>query len=239
MVIMLRYTLFDMGDRKVNFFANGLTSLINFGFKVSNSQSYESTFSTYSQKLYGPLTGKGILNYITSHDDSQPFDKERKTPFEAATRLLLCPGASQVYYGDETNRNLIVEGTVGDATLRSFMNWEELADNTTREGHTTQSVLQHWQKLGKFRKAHPAVGAGRHAMISESPYYFKRILQSNSFEDQVVVGLDLPAGIKEVNVTGIFANGSLVKEYYSGKSHKVTEGKLVVDTPHPVVLFGK
>jgi hypothetical protein len=31
---------------------------------------------------------------------------------------------AQVFYGDESARSLVVEGTQGDATLRSFMNWD-------------------------------------------------------------------------------------------------------------------
>jgi len=60
---------------------------------------------------------------------------------------LLSPGISQTYYGDETGRSLVVEGTQGDATLRSFMNWEDVKSNPE-----TQKTLLHWQKLGQFRK---------------------------------------------------------------------------------------
>lgn len=57
-----------------------------------------------TKKVYlnGALKGKSVLNYLTSHDDGEPFDKRRIKPMEAATKLLLSPGASQVYYGDES-----------------------------------------------------------------------------------------------------------------------------------------
>ena len=86
-------------------------------------------------------------------------------------------GNINLYYGDETKRPLIIEGTVGDATLRSFMNWDEM-DNAA-----TKKLLAHWQKLGQFRKAHPAIGAGTHKMISKSPYTFSRTYKN----DKVVV----------------------------------------------------
>jgi alpha-amylase len=35
---------------------------------------------------------------------------------ETGTKLLLSPGVSQVYYGDESARSLVIEGTQGDAT---------------------------------------------------------------------------------------------------------------------------
>jgi alpha-amylase len=41
-------------------------------------------------------------------------------------------------------------------------------------------------------------------MISNSPYWFSRIYKT----DKVVIGLDLPKGTKEVNVSGIFENGT-------------------------------
>ena len=119
---------FDFGDRKVNYFDNSFRSLINFEFKWNAAQnSYEELFSRYSSILNDQLKGYGTMNYVSSHDDGEPFDKERTKPFESATKLLLCPGTSQVYYGDESARTLIVDGAIGDANLRSNMNWNEIA----------------------------------------------------------------------------------------------------------------
>ena len=233
-------TLFDIGDRKVNYFANGLNCLINFGFKYDGHQAIETTYSNYSKILQGPLKGKNVLNYISSHDDGQPFDRDRQIPLESATKLLLCPGASQIYYGDETARPLTVEGAGGDAHLRSFMNWDELSANSQRGRHTIGEILEHWQKIGRFRKEHPAVGAGVHTMISQSPYYFKRVFRTaNGYTDAIVAGLHLPKGEKEVNVQGLFAEGETLREYYSGQTTVVTNGKIKINTNYPLVLFGK
>ena len=118
---------YDFPDKTVNYFNNAFNSLINFEFKWNAAQkSYEEQFNRYNTILSKELNNYGILNYLTSHDDGQPFDKNREKPYEVATRLLLSPGTSQIYYGDETARDLTIEGTVGDATLRSFMNWEEI-----------------------------------------------------------------------------------------------------------------
>ena len=232
-------TLFDMGDKKINFFQNGLTSLINFGFKTDGNHAYDSIFTNYSSTLHGPLKGKSVVNYISSHDDGSPFDRERQRPIESATKLLLCPGATQIYYGDETARPLTYSDASGDANLRTFMNWEELENNASKGEFTVQEILLHWQKLGKFRNAHPAVGAGVHKMISESPYYFTRSFKSGDFEDEIVVGLDLPAGAKVVAVSDIYQDGERIKEYYSGKEVAVDDGKILIDTPYSLVLFGK
>ena len=142
-------------------------------------------FSKYSTLLQREFAGKSIVHYISSHDDGGPYDLDRKDPINAGTKLLLCPGAVQVYYGDETNRPLVVEGTEGDANLRSFMNWSELQANQKRNGFAAQDVLAHWQKLGRFRRAHLAVGAGVHTQLSDAPYTFKRVHTSGSIQDQV------------------------------------------------------
>ena len=230
---------FDFGDRKVDYFAHGMQGLINFEFKYDATKSYEEIFTKYSTALNGPLKGQIIVNYATSHDDGGPFDKQRTKTIEAGTKLLLCPGSSQVYYGDETGRSLEIEGTIGDATLRSFMNWEELEANKEVNGVPMKAILTHWQKLGQFRAAHPSVGAGVHQMISEEPYYFKREYASGSYSDKVVVGLDLAKGEKTVNVAGVFANGDVVKDYYSGKTVEVRNNEVSVSTDFDILLLGK
>jgi alpha-amylase len=227
--------LFDFGDKKVNYFENGFQSLINFDFKWNAAQnSYEELFSTYSNILGNQLKGFGVLNYVSSHDDGSPFDKERTKPFESATKLLLCPGASQVYYGDESARSLIIEGTVGDATLRSNMNWDEIANN-----QQTKDVLTHWQKLGKFRINHPSVGAGVHKMLSEKPYVFERAYSKGAFSDAVVIGLDVPEGEKELTVGTIFKDGDELLDAYSNTKVTVKNSAVKISTPYTVVLLEK
>jgi alpha-amylase len=231
--------LYDFGDRKVDYFNHGLTSLINFEFKYDAARPYEEIFSKYDRQLNGPLKGHSVLNYISSHDDGSPFDKERMRALEAGTKLLLCPGASQIYYGDESSRSLQIQDAQGDATLRSFMNWDELESKQQRNGVSVNEVLAHWQKLGQFRRAHPAVGAGRHEQVASRPYLFKRSYSKGNFQDAVLVGLELPKGRKEIPVSSIFANGEQVVDYYSGKKLKVAAGRVVVDSEYDIVLLGK
>ena len=199
---------------------------------------YEQLFSSYSDQLYGPLKGVGVLNYLSSHDDGGPFDKERVKPMEAGTKLLLSPGASQVYYGDESSRELVIPGTQGDATLRSKMNWEEMESNVVRNGVPISEVKLHYQKLGQFRRAHPAVGAGLHQMISESPYIFSRVYETEGYSDRVVAGLDLKPGKKQIVLNGLFEEGTVIRDYYSGEKVIVKEGRVTLDTPHDMVLLG-
>lgn len=222
---------YDFGDRKVDYFANGFNSLINFDFRNEAKMNYEELFSKYNQILQNDLNGFSVMNYVSSHDDGYPFDKKREKTFESGTKLLLAPGISQVYYGDETARSLDIEGTQGDATLRSFMNWEDIGNEKTKE------ILMHWQKLGQFRKNHPAVGAGIHKMISASPYVFSREYAKENYTDKVIVGLDLAKGKKEISVGMIFENGNKVKDTYSGKTAVVENGKVVIDSNFGIVLL--
>ena len=95
---------FDFGDRKVDYFGNSFDALINFDLRSSAGKRYEEVFSRYSEILNSEMDSYGTLNYITSHDDGQPYDKARKKTYEGAIRLLLAPGASQIYYGDEVGQ---------------------------------------------------------------------------------------------------------------------------------------
>ena len=222
---------FDFGDKKVDYFANGFNSLINFELKTDAEKNYEAIFKKYSSLLHSKLNGVSVLNYLTSHDDNSPFDKDRKKPFYSANVLLLTPGASQVYYGDETSRDLTIEGTVGDATLRSFMNWEDLSDPKTQE------ILTHWQKLGQFRNHHPAIGAGRHKRLAKKPYVFSRTYTDGEFKDKVVVGLDLPKGKKSLWVKGFFGDGTQLFDTYSQTKVEVMNGRVILDNAYTVALL--
>ena len=222
---------FDFGDKKVNYFDKAFNSLINFEIKWNAKQMAEKdVFHKYDSLLNTNLKGYGVLNYMTSHDDGQPFDKERKMPFKTATMLLLTPGTSQVYYGDETARDLTIEGAVGDATLRSFMNWDAISDDKT------QQVLKHWQKLGQFRANHMAVGAGKHEIIlEENGLIFSRIRK----EDKVVIGINLSKGEKCIDVSSIFKNGTALNDVYSNQIVQVKDGKVLIDSDFDIILLEK
>lgn len=230
---------FDYGDTLVDFFSEGIDHLINFEFKYDATNSYEAIYSKYSEILNDKLEGKGVLNYLSSHDDGSPFDANRTRPFDAAIKLLLAPGAAQIYYGDETSRMLATEGAVGDANLRSFMNWQEIEENAVIEGYSISDILDHYKKLGTFRLSHPSVGAGIHRMISESPYYFERKYTVGDWSDIVVIGLDLEEKVKKVPVKGIFTDGEVLQDAYSGVSVTVEKGMATVESEFPIVLLGK
>ncbi len=222
--------LYDYGDRKVDFFNYGYESLINFEFKYDAEKDYESIFSKYSDLLQSQeMKDLSVLNYLSSHDDGSPFDGGRVKTFEAGTKLLLSPGAAQIYYGDETARTLQVPGTEGDATLRSNMNWNDVEEGTVSD------LLLHWRKLGSFRAKQLAVGAGSHLMLQTSPYVFQRSMPSG---EGVVVGLDQPEGRKEIPVGDVFADGMTVTDHYSDQQVTIDGGMAVLSSPYDIVLLG-
>lgn len=223
---------FNFGDKKVDFFDHGFNSLINFDLKTDAHKNYETIFKKYSRLLNTRLKGKGVLNYLTSHDDGSPYDKERNKSIHSANVLLLTPGTSQVYYGDETARNLQIDSTQGDATLRSFMNWDALDSLPD-----IQKIHQHWEKLGKFRRNHPAIGAGKHKRLGKSPYVFSRTYAQGDFKDKVVVGLDLPKGKKSLWVKGFFGDGTKLYDTYSETEVIVANGKVILDNEFDIALL--
>jgi alpha-amylase len=222
---------YNFGDRTVDFFSHGYDALINFGFK-SDTGHLDGLFTRYSATINrGALRGVSILNYLSSHDDGSPYDGDRKDPFGAGIRLLLAPGGAQIYYGDELARPLKVPGAEGDANLRSFMNWGD----TKRRAE----VLQHWRKLGRFRRAHPAVGAGVHRTLQTKPYIFSRVLESGGRVDRVVVAMDQGDGVKTIPVFGVFQEGTDLVDGYSGVAGTVKNGVVSLTTRSGLVVLAE
>lgn len=224
---------YDYGDKKVDFFDHGFESLINFAFKYDAKGAYDSLFTKYDTVLHGgSLEGFNVLNYLTSHDDGDPFDQLREQTVEAGTKLLLSPGAAQIYYGDETARPLIIEGAEGDANLRSFMNWDALQQDAV-----AKATWEHWSKLSRFRRNHIAVGDGKHQKYQDNPYIFSRQYTDHEYTDQVLVALDVPKGEKTISVYEVFDNGTVLKDYYSGQTVTVEESRINISTPYSILLM--
>ncbi len=219
---------YDFGDKKVNYFDYGFDALINFDFKADAANHYEFVFNKYDSLLNQTHKNISVLSYISSHDDSQPFDIEREEPIKSANMLLLAPGGVQMYYGDEIARPLVMEGAEGDANLRSVMNWSSIEEPETKE------ILTHWQKLGQFRKSHPAIGLGEHKMLQIEPYFFSRSYEG----DTAIVGLDLIQD-KEITIQLPTPWSNVEKWYdsYSNQSISAQNGTLQIKTDQSTVLL--
>ena len=226
---------YSFGDRTVDYFAHGYDGLINFGFKSDTAGGLAGLFTRYSAALHdGELREVALLNYVSSHDDGGPYDRDRKDPFGAGTRLLLAPGGAQIYYGDELARPLRIAGVEGDANLRSFMNWPDLG-----RGGLTPEVLQHWRRLGQFRHAHPAIGAGVHRTLQARPLIFSRTLETERRTDRVIVAMDLGTGTTTIPVFGVFPDGTLLVDGYSGRQGTVASGAITLITESGLVLLSE
>ncbi|MBK8442902.1 MAG: starch-binding protein [Sphingobacteriales bacterium] len=192
-------------------------ALINFNFQsqAATPTALNSTYANYAA-IVNPDPEWNILSYISSHD-TYLFD--RNDLIDGGTSLLLAPGAVQIFYGDESARPTLSYNTGTDQDTRSFMNWSSI-NNT---------VLNHWKKLGKFRKKHPAIGAGTHTLIqATSPYIFKREYQNTAAGvcDVALIALGTGSGAVTLNVSGTFANGTLLRNYYTGATATVSNGQV-------------
>jgi len=226
---------YSFGDRAVDYFAHGYDALINFGFKSDAAGPLDGLFTQYAAALNdGALRGAAILNYVSSHDDGGPYDRERKDPLGAGTRLLLAPGGAQIYYGDELARPLVIPGAEGDANLRSAMNWGDL-----RPGSATAEVLAHWRKLGRFRRAHPAVGAGLHRTLQQEPYIFSRSMVVRGLTDRVVVAMGQGTGARTIPLFGTFPDGTVLRDAYSGAQGTVLGGQVELGAGADLVLLSE
>jgi alpha-amylase len=187
-------------------------------------------FAKYDTLLQTSLSGKNVMNYISSHDDGGPYDKMRTKTFESANRLLLSQGISQIYYGDESARSLSVNAK-GDAVLRSFMNWDE------QKLANKKDIVLHWQKLGQYRRNHPSIGAGKHIDLGNN--LFARTYVDKKYQDVVVFSLQQPKGIKVIDVSGYFADGQQLRDAYSDIKGMVKKGKIIINSENNIVLLEK
>lgn len=221
---------YHFGDIKVDFYDYGFDALINMGFATHARLPASDLFQLYAGEMEDTLKGVGIVNYISSHDDQSPLDPLREAPYENAIKLLLSPGAVQIYYGDELNRTLEVPGTLGDAKLRSFMNWDALKTDDGRAIH------DHWTRLTQFRKNHVSIGAGRHEKHSWTPHVFSRSFRDEHHDDTVLIGLsDTP--FESIKSYGVFPDGTRLSEAYSGETVVVHSGKIEFSSPREIALL--
>lgn len=214
------------------FTEGGFDSMINFAFNSSEGSTGR-TPNTGDWEYYSNFCNNGndrqVLNYVSSHDTGlhRPGDQKK-----VATMLLLCPGGAQIYYGDETSRTMM--NGCGDQSMatRSDFNWDAVdnADNV------------HWQKIGRFRRRNPAVGAGTQTNLGNDTYV--RTFTDGDYSNAVVIKLNTQAGQSyTVNVGSAFAEGAKVMDGYDiENTATVSGGKVTMAASGPVLLiepFGK
>lgn len=156
-----------------------------------------------------------LLTYVSSHDTNIC----RQGGVKLGTMLQLLPGGIQIFYGDESDRPTY-SGASGDMVSRSDMNWNDV-------NGSKKAMVEHWGKVGNFRKYNPAVGAG-------SGTAYKRTYNGTNAGGTNKVAISISGGT--VDVSELFNNGTTVYNWYDGKSATVSSGKVTfnggsVETP--------
>ncbi len=182
--------VFPHGVEKDAYYTEGgFDSLLNFEFQpraleLSRSPSALEPLHVRYASLINGDPEFNVLTYISSHDtylfsDRAQGDLSRQRG--VATALMSLPGGVQIFYGDETARAAGPNEGDDTAGTRSDMNWEGFDEAT----------LAHWQRLGQFRRRHPAVAAGVHETLAQDAgvYVFRRSLERAGARDEVVIAL--------------------------------------------------
>lgn len=214
--------VFPHGVVKDAWYDNGFDSVINFEFAAAAGAavndlaalpSIETTWSLYAERINSD-PDFNVLSYLSSHDTSLFFERYADGDLDAQRRagtlLLLTPGAVQIFYGDENARAYGATSTDQSHRTRTPYAWGE-----------NPEVLAHWQKLGRFRRAHAAVGAGSHAKVGDSPYRVRRAVG-----DDVVYFALAATGDVTFNVGDDFADGVTLRDAYTGQTAAVTGGEV-------------
>ena len=77
-------------------------------------------------------------------------------------------------------------------------------------------------------------------MLNEEPYVFQRTYDKGDYKDEVIIGLDMPEGTKNIDVSSIFKAGDVLNEAYTNTEVVVNEnGWANFDTANTVVLLEK
>ena len=191
----------------------GFDSMINFdtwGGGVLSLGTVSGKYNDYAAAV-NTKDDFNILSFISSHDAMLT----RGNSIYMGSAFLLLPGAVQIYYGDETDRELVSgipfdgQGGAGHS-LRSDMNWDTMNEET----------LAHWQKVGTFRNNHVAVGAGDNTTVTTtSGVGFVRTYSKNGVTDRVAACIGASANTSvTIDVSDAWKAGDSVVNYYDSSS---------------------
>ena len=217
----------------------GFDSMINFKMRsavksaLAEVNMIDATYKNYASKINND-PDFNVLSYISSHDTGADDGKgvfysahvngdKQAGMITAGSLLAMCPGAIQIYYGDEAGRadSPFATGDDKDQKNRSQMPWAEGEDgyNADLPYSFNSSIHAHWSKVLNFRAAHVAIGAGSHERINLAPYTFRR----EKGDDKVVVVMGAVAGEITVDVSSI--GTAQVRDAYTDTVVTVSGGK--------------
>lgn len=199
---------YDMADIdfKPAYADAGFSSMVNFYFpKHGDLDGIVYTWQAYSDSIQAH-PGWHPFSYL---NNSYHRDADMSNMIDCATTLILSPGVSQVFYGDETGRTLSDArlNVDSDQAFRSDMNWNSV----------DSLQLDHFRRLGRIRNQHPAVGKGRQTTIDTHTCF--RHLDG----DSLIIRL-LPHPDQPVRVAPFFPDGTRLTDLCTGHTATVTDG---------------
>ena len=196
-------------DFKPEYASAGFSSMVNFFFpKHGDLDNIVYTWQAYADSL-GTHQDWHPFSYL---NNSYHRDADMSNMIDCGTSLLLTPGVAQVFYGDETGREMSDArfNVDSDQAFRSDMDWEKI----------NYPLLRHFQRLGKIRRENPVIGAGRQRTID-----VHTCLRYNA-NDSILIRL-MPNNGQSIDVAQYFRNGDILTELYTGQRAMVTDGKIL------------
>ncbi len=194
-------------EYKPGYAAAGFSNMVNCNFpKTGDLDGIVYTWQAYADSV-AAYPGWFPFNYL---NNSYHRDANMDNMIDCATTLLLAPGVSQVFYGDETGRELSDARFNVDSNqaFRSDMNW----------GNMNKELLHHFSRLGQIRQQHPVIGTGRRKTLDTHT----SLCYNDS--DTLLIRL-VPQLTGSIAVAGSgFNDGEVVTELYSGQSATVSNG---------------
>lgn len=214
--------VWDHGVYKDDYYTKGgFDSVINFSTQGGGILAKGTVAATYQSFADSINTDPdfNVLSYLSSHDSILT----RGNSIYMGSAFLLLPGAVQIFYGDETDREVDdTASTNGDHDVRSDMNWDNMNTDT----------LAHWQKVGSFRNNHLAVGAGANASLTTTDgVAFSRTYSSQDIYDKIAACIGCTSNTNvTVDVSSLWNDGQTVVNGYDYTTAIVTNGKVTFNS---------
>lgn len=195
-------------DFKPDYADAGFSSMVNFYFpKHGDLDAIVYTWQAYADSVQAHPAWHPF-SYL---NNSYHRDADMSNMVDCATTLILSPGVSQIFYGDETGRKLSDArfNVDSDQAFRSDMDWADI----------DSLQLSHFRRLGKIRNAHPAIGKGRQTTIDTHTCY-------RQYGDDKIIIRVKPSPGSPIKVAPYFPDGSTLTELYTGQTATITNGTI-------------
>ncbi len=194
-------------DYKPDYASYGFSSMVNFFFpKHGDLDAIVPVWQMYADSI-AAYPGWHSFNYL---NNSYHRDAELENMENCLTTLLLSPGVAQLFYGDETRRDVsgsaALQNVDSDQAFRSDMDWDNI----------DHDLLNHSRKLGQIRRKHPVISTGRQVTID--PHTCARIDDN----DTLIIRVN-PVPNGPIKVAPFFSEGIIV-DLYTGQRSMVENG---------------